>query len=192
MYIAIEGIDYVGKSTQVEALKKIYPEAIFTIEPGGTEIGEKIRDIVLYEKMDRLARMFLFLADRAEHAAKVLIPNKGKMIISDRSLISGVAYAYKSADWQLLMAINRLAVYEVKPDLCIILKIEDEQTLLKRMITKKPDEVEKEGLLYLLEVQDEIIEAASSLEIPCETIDAALPQSDITERIKELIDDYSA
>ena len=75
MYIAIEGIDTCGKSTQIEILKNKYPEFVFTKEPGGTNIGHTIRSIALNtHELDVRCRMFLFLADRAEHMQKIIIP----------------------------------------------------------------------------------------------------------------------
>jgi len=67
MYLAIEGIDTAGKSTQLDILNQKYKEAIFIKEPGGTKLGSKIRSIVLEgEASSKLAEMFLFLADRSE------------------------------------------------------------------------------------------------------------------------------
>ncbi|MEO1937666.1 MAG: dTMP kinase, partial [Sulfurimonas sp.] len=94
MYIAIEGIDTAGKSTQIAALQKHFPNAIITKEPGGTAIGAEIRSLVLSAKaQSKKAEFLLFLADRAEHIQEVIKPNLDKMIISDRSVVSGVAYA---------------------------------------------------------------------------------------------------
>ena len=95
MYIALEGIDTAGKSTQIQALSKKFPDAIITKEPGATEIGKEIREMLLSARVEsKKAEFLLFLADRAEHMLKVIEPNiNTKMIISDRSAVSGVAYA---------------------------------------------------------------------------------------------------
>ncbi|MDR2638271.1 MAG: dTMP kinase [Helicobacteraceae bacterium] len=191
MFVAIEGIDCAGKSTQIEELKKIYKDAIFTCEPGGTKIGEKIRDIALNGKMSALARAFLFLADRAEHSDSVLKPNEGKLIISDRSLISGIAYAWDDAPKESLKTINLLATRGIVPDLAILLAL-DMQTLQARMARQKPDEIEKRGAETLLGVQERLKDAAELLGVPLVPIDAVLPIEKITENIKELIDDYGA
>jgi len=100
MYIAIEGIDTAGKSTQIAALKEHFTDAIITKEPGATEIGKEIREMVLSAKAkSKKAEFLLFLADRAEHIKEVIEPNLDtKMIISDRSAISGVAYALIQGD----------------------------------------------------------------------------------------------
>ena len=94
MYAVIEGIDTAGKSTQLEILSKKYSDAIFTKEPGGTEVGLKLREMALNgEAKSKIAEMFLFLADRAEHIEEIIKPNSENMVISDRSVISGIAYA---------------------------------------------------------------------------------------------------
>ncbi|MDR1450840.1 MAG: dTMP kinase [Helicobacteraceae bacterium] len=191
MFVAIEGVDFAGKSAQIIELKKIYKEAAFTREPGGTEVGEKIRDIALGGKMGALCRMFLFLADRAEHAERVLAANEGKLIVSDRSLISGVAYAWDYAPKEDLKALNLLAARQIVPDLAILLEL-NAQTLQTRMARQKPDEIEKQGADALLAIQERLKDAAELLNVPLVPIDAVLPIEKITENIKELIDDYGA
>ncbi|MDR1911805.1 MAG: dTMP kinase, partial [Helicobacteraceae bacterium] len=165
MLVAIEGIDCAGKTSQIEELKKIYKEAIFTCEPGGTPIGDKIRDVALNAKMRELTRMFLFLADRAEHTELVLAPNADKLIISDRSLISGIAYAWDQAPQDTLKEINLLATRRIVPNLAILLQL-DAQTLQARMARQKPDEIEKRGIEALLAVQERLKDAAELLNIP--------------------------
>ncbi len=87
MYVVIEGIDTAGKSTQLEILKNKFPNAIFTKEPGGTALGIKLREMILSgEANSSLAEMFMFLADRAEHTQEIILKNKNKLIVSDRSV----------------------------------------------------------------------------------------------------------
>ena len=77
MYAVIEGIDTAGKSTQLELLKEKLPYAIFTKEPGGTPLGIKLRNMALDgEAKSKIAEMFLFMADRAEHIEEVIKNNK--------------------------------------------------------------------------------------------------------------------
>ncbi|OQU74052.1 dTMP kinase, partial [Helicobacter pylori] len=105
MYVALEGVDGAGKSTQVELLKTRFKNALFTKEPGGTKIGESLRRIALNENISELARAFLFLSDRAEHTESVIKPalKEKRLIISDRSLISGMAYSqFSSLELNLL------------------------------------------------------------------------------------------
>ena len=111
MYIAIEGIDTAGKSTQIECLKSLFPEAVYTKEPGGTPAGIEIRSMVLHgELKSKMAELLLFLADRAEHTESIILPNINSLIISDRSAVSGIAYAFvqKICDIETLVSLNIL------------------------------------------------------------------------------------
>ena len=82
MYVVVEGIDTAGKSTQLDLLQKKYSNAVFTKEPGGTDIGIKLRAMALNgEAKSPIAEMFLFLADRAEHIEEVIVTNKDNELI---------------------------------------------------------------------------------------------------------------
>ena len=99
MLINFEGVDGVGKSTQINLLKQAYPDAIITKEPGGTQLGQMIREYLMSSasKISGRAEIFLFLADRAEHYEKVLKPNYGNLILSDRSFVSRTVSAASDA-----------------------------------------------------------------------------------------------
>lgn len=182
MYIALEGIDTAGKSTQIANLKKIYPDAVFTKEPGATQAGIKIREIVLSgELRSKKAEFLLFLADRAEHIQEVVKPNQNKLIISDRSAISGVAYALVQGDIskEELVALNNFATDILYPQKAFLLKLTKEE-LSYRLSQKKLDGIEKRGIEYLLKIQDAIIEASKLLNIELISIDATKEIDEIT------------
>ncbi|MEA3498372.1 MAG: dTMP kinase [Campylobacterota bacterium] len=158
MYIIIEGIDTAGKSTQLDILKKNHPDAIFTKEPGGTDLGVKIREMVLNgEAKSKVAEMFLFLADRAEHSYEVVKQNKENIVISDRGFLSGIAYA-KSAPLEIAISLNIMALNGSFPDKIIILELTKEE-LEKRLSSKEQDSIEKRGSQYLLDIQSRMVEA---------------------------------
>ena len=186
MYIALEGIDTAGKSTQIELLKKDFPEAIFIKEPGFTEIGKKLREIIFHENISKKTELFLFLADRAETIEKVVKPNYNKLIISDRSVISGIAYAMEWFDFDMLVNLNKFATDSIFPNYVIILKLEKEE-LPKRLNQKEHDNIEKRGIDYLLKIQQNIINTCNRLEIPYLLLDASKPVEEINFRIKKAI-----
>ncbi len=168
MYIVVEGIDTCGKSTQIELLAKAYPQAIITKEPGATELGSKIRELVLYsDDLCPVTELLLFLADRSNHASAVIKPNLDRLIISDRSLISGMAYALasKKFDFEWLERLNRFAMQEIMPDAIILFKIKEE-TLNERLGGKDHDVIEQRGIQYMLNVQEQLEFVAGKLEIP--------------------------
>jgi dTMP kinase len=162
MYVIIEGIDTAGKSTQLEILKQKYPEAIFTKEPGGTDLGLQIRKMALSGiAKSKVAEMFLFLADRAEHSYEVIKQNKDNIVISDRGFLSGIAYA-KSAPLEIAISLNIMALNGVFPKKIIILELTKEE-LENRLSLKEQDSIEKRGSQYLLDIQTRMIEAINMI-----------------------------
>ncbi|TKI69945.1 dTMP kinase [Sulfurimonas crateris] len=185
MYIAIEGIDTAGKSTQIERLREHFKDAVITKEPGGTEIGKEIREMVLSTRAkSKRAEFLLFLADRAEHIKEVVEPNQGKLIISDRSAVSGVAYALvqKEIDKKDLVLLNNFATNGIYPSKIFLLKLSEDE-LRFRLSQKELDGIELRGVEYLLNIQEAIIEAAKLLDLELVTIDATRKIDTITSEI---------
>jgi len=185
MYIAIEGIDTAGKSTQIAALSKHFPNAVITKEPGGTAIGKEIREMVLSAKTkSKRAEFLLFLADRAEHVEEVVEPNLEKMIISDRSAVSGVAYALIQGDIgkKSLVELNNFATKGIYPQKVFLLRLTKEE-LEYRLSQKELDGIELRGSEYLLAIQEAIIEATKLLGLELVEIDATKSIEAITQDI---------
>ena len=188
MYVALEGIDTCGKSTQIAALREHFPQAIFTKEPGGSALGVTLRELILQahtssqpsaSHISKEAEFFLFLADRAEHIAKVIKPNLDRLIIADRSLISGIAYA---KDLPESSSINLLSTQGIVPDLCFVFVI-DKPSLQDRLSTKTQDAIEMRGLDYLLAIQKRIIHTAQNIAKHTIEIDATKDIAHITQEL---------
>jgi len=188
MYIAIEGVDTAGKSTQIELLKKDYPSALFLKEPGFTELGKKLREIIFNDDISKKAELFLFLADRAETNEKIIKPNLNKLIITDRSVISGIAYAMPFFDFDLLVNLNKFATNSFFPQFVIILKLEKED-LIQRISAKNQDNIEKRGIEYLLTIQENLIHTCNRLEIPYLLLNASSSIEEIHFRIKKAVNE---
>ncbi|WP_217583605.1 dTMP kinase [Helicobacter pylori] len=188
MYVVLEGIDGVGKSTQVGLLKARFKNALFTKEPGGTKIGESLRRIALNENISELARAFLFLSDRAEHIESVIKPalKEKRLIISDRSLISGMAYSQFSS-----LELNLLATQSVLPAKIILLVI-DKEGLKQRLSLKSLDKIENQGAEKLLHIQQKIKTHAYALreKFGCEVLelDAQKSVGDLHHQIAAFIE----
>ena len=185
MYIAIEGIDTAGKSTQIQGLREHFKDAVITKEPGGTEVGKEIREIVLSARaQSKKAEFLLFLADRAEHIKEVVEPNRDKLIISDRSAVSGVAYALvqKEIDKKDLVSLNDFATGGIYPSKIFLLRLTKEE-LVFRLSQKELDGIELRGVEYLLNIQEAIIEAAKLLGLELVILDATKKIDDITSEI---------
>ena len=192
MYVIFEGIDGAGKSTQIARLAAAYPQAIMTKEPGGTKLGENLREILLKENgLDKRTEILLFLADRAEHFGKIIKPNSNKMILSDRGFVSGMAYALAGGNFSFeeLLNLNKFALQGNFPQKIVFFKA-DESTLRSRLGSRaQMDGIEARGFSYLLRVQDAMEEILQKLDIRYVTIGAALDEEKITNLIKEFIND---
>jgi dTMP kinase len=135
LFITFEGLEGCGKTTQAKMLfdfliKQKIP-SIYTKEPGGTKIGDKIRKILLDQKndgMDYKSEMLLFLASRAENVRLIILPalEEGKVVISDRFYDSTTAYqGYgRGIDLKIVKHLNSLVVGKAIPDLTFILDID--------------------------------------------------------------------
>lgn len=191
MYIAIEGVDTAGKSTQIEQLCECYSDAIITKEPGATSIGREIREMVLSARtQSKKAEFLLFLADRAEHIKEVIEPNiDTEMIISDRSAVSGIAYALVQGEisTQEIVALNNFATNGIYPEKVFLLRLSKEE-LEYRLSQKILDGIELRGSEYLLKIQDALIEASKLLGLELILIDATKSREEITQEILNNLD----
>lgn len=144
LFIVLEGPDGCGKTTQfrrlVTELRKQGYEVVETREPGGTSMGDRVRQILLDGKTPcstRLGEIFLFCAQRQEHLAQIILPaiQEGKIVVSDRFSPSTVAYQGCTSDepgfLEMVIQLDEVARGGVKPDLCLILWV-DAETGLKR------------------------------------------------------------
>lgn len=132
-FITFEGVDGSGKSTQIGRLKSFLEskghKVVLTREPGGTEIGEKIRHIILdtsNDKMTYMTEAFLYAASRAQHVEQIIKPavDTGQIVICDRFVDSSIAYqGYGRELGDSVAIINQYAVGEYTPDLTFLMKV---------------------------------------------------------------------
>ncbi len=143
MLIAFEGIDGSGKTTQAkklyEYLKSKGKEVSLYREPGSTEIGEKIRDILLCHCMDERTELLLFEAARSCLVSEKIIPDlkAGRTVILDRFTLSTLAYqGYgKGIELETIKTLNEFATRGIKPDIVFLLDLPVEEAL-KRLKNK--------------------------------------------------------
>lgn len=152
-FISFEGIDGSGKSTQINRLADFLSgqgyEVVLTREPGGTEIGEKIRSIILDPQNTAMADMteaFLYAASRAQHVREVIMPavESGRIVICDRFIDSSIAYqGYGRGLGDCIEEINRYAVHGCMPDMTFLMKIGTDVSS-GRISGRSPDRIEME------------------------------------------------
>lgn len=168
--IAFEGIEGSGKSTQA---KKIYNflkqnkiPTILTYEPGGTSIGNQIRDILLSTKnrnMYNKTELLLYLASRAQHVYEKIIPElaKGKVIITDRFSLSSMAYqgAARGISYKIVYQFNKFAANGIDPDLTILVDLPVKIGMARKInrTNKNLDRIEKEKIEFHQKIRDAYI-----------------------------------
>lgn len=154
-FLTVEGLDGSGKGTQIErlsdALDRWGYEVVHTREPGGTPIGEKIREILLDKgnmAMADVTEALLYAASRAQHVREKILPAVagGKVILCDRYLDSSVAYQGGGRQLGIdeVLQINAPAVEGAKPDLTVYLDIDHRESLKRRCAVSEPDRMEME------------------------------------------------
>jgi len=199
MLITIEGIDGAGKSVQAkllyEALLKQCKSVLLTKEPGGSQFGNKIRNLLMEEDLDETEKLFLFLADRAFHMRNVVLPydQAGVIVITDRFHDSTVAYQdilHDRIDDITRDDLRSLACREWEPDLTVYLEL-PVQTAIERCQSRgnnnKLDVLDAE---YLIKVQDRYENSFGRGYCPVLRIDAQPSINEVHENIMKEIMPY--
>jgi dTMP kinase len=172
LFITFEGIDGVGKSTQLELLQSWLEESgrevVRTLEPGGTDLGQEIRHLLLHRKGDvsPRAEALLYAADRAHHVATKIRPalEAGKVVLSDRYFDSSVAYqgAARELDVQEVLNISLWAVGNLVPDLTVLLDLDAEAAIARRSKTGvEPDRLEREKVDFFERARNQFLDLAA-------------------------------
>ena len=161
-FITFEGIDGCGKSTQarllLEYMNKSGVETILVREPGGTNISESIREILLHSSSGQMGdrtESLLMTASRAQLTQEVIIPNmdQGKFVIADRYSDSTLAYqgGGRNLDIEWLIELNNYATFTLLPDITFFVDIRSEETL--RRLDNNKDRIEGEGIEFQARVR---------------------------------------
>lgn len=158
-FITIEGTDGSGKSTQIGLIKKYLEgkghDVVLTREPGGTNISEKIRNIILdtgNAEMGDMTEMLLYASARAQLVSEIIKPavDGGKIVICDRFVDS--SYAYQSfgrgIDLKVVEDTNRIAMDGVEPDITFFFDLDPEIAMKRRRNASVADRIEKEKMEF--------------------------------------------
>ncbi|MBQ7702974.1 MAG: dTMP kinase [Firmicutes bacterium] len=196
LFITVEGPDGSGKSTQVANIKKFFEDrgmdVVLSREPGGTMIGERIRNIILdkdFKEMDPMTEAMLYAASRSQHVAQVIAPalNEGKVVVCDRFVDSSLAYqGFGRNLGEPVAVINSYAVRGYMPDVTFLMKLDP--AVGKHRIEEsraEQDRLEQEKLAFHKRVYEGFLELEKQHPERIVGIDASLPM----DRIRDLIYD---
>lgn len=196
-FISFEGVDGSGKSTQISKLKE-YLEAngyqvVLSREPGGTDIGEQIRSVILDPKnegMTAVTEALLYAASRAQHVHDVIVPavEAGKIVICDRFVDSSIAYQqYGRELGECVRIINGYAIDGCMPDLTFLLKVKPDVGG-DRIGSREKDRIELEDRSFHEAVYQGYESLQEEFAERIVGIDAARSVEEIFAEIKEHMD----
>ena len=195
LFITFEGIDGCGKTTQAMLTFRYLIARGYDVhilrEPGSTEVAERIRDILLNNKLSIESRteLLLYEAARAEVTIKEIAPllEKGKIVLCDRFYDSTTAYqGYgRKLDIRMVKTVNRIAVGNISPHLTFLFDIDIKAAQARRK--GKPDRLESQSTAFFNRVRKGFLEIARKERRRIKVIDGSQSVDDIFEQLKKIL-----
>lgn len=199
-FITFEGIDGVGKTTQIklaaQRLTELGQKVVITREPGGTAIAERVRNIVLDPTLQLSVRTeaLLFMASRSEHVEQIIKPAliAGKTVLCDRFCDStfvyqGLTQGLKVEDLTDLKALNLQATGGILPDLTIVLDADPQQLLQRRNERGVADRFENKGLAFQENLRQGFLTLAAAEPKRIKIVNALGSVEEVGEKILAII-----
>ena len=208
-FIVLEGIDGCGKTTQLQALREWLPNSglmppgarlIVTREPGGTALGQALRELLLLHPPDAvrpepITELLIYAADRAQHVATVIRPalDRGDWVLCDRFTGSTAAYqGYgRGLDLEAIYALESIATsdtpFSLQPDLTLWLDVPLAESFRRRG-GRPADRIEGEGEEFLARVEDGFLELAVQRDWVC--VNADQPVAEVTTTCRNIITNF--
>ncbi|MBD8023409.1 dTMP kinase [Microbacterium gallinarum] len=198
LFITFEGGDGAGKTTQASLLEDWLTDAgrpvVRTREPGGTEVGTLIRDIVLHHRGEVAPRAeaLLYAADRAHHVETVVRPalERGDVVIQDRYLDSSIAYqgAGRVLGRDEVRDLSLWATAGLLPDLTVLLDLDPTVARQRLDADEKPfDRLEAERETFHVRVREEFLALAAAEPARFLVLDATLPAAELTAAVRDRV-----
>lgn len=193
-FITFEGVDGAGKSTHIaqfaDALRARGKTVISTREPGGTPLGEKLRELLLHERMHLETEALLMFAARREHIAEVIAPAlaRGDWVISDR--FTDASFAYQGGGRQLPLArLETLAHWvhaDLQPDLTLLFDVPLSVARERLSQSRTLDKFEQEEEAFFERVRAVYLERAARFPQRIRVIDATRAMDDVSRELAQL------
>ncbi len=194
-FITLEGMDGAGKSTHISNIIQILQaqghEVISTREPGGTALGEKLRELLLHENMHPETETLLMFAARREHIDRVISPAlvRGAYILSDR--FTDATYAYqcgaKGVPASKIQLLEQWVQADIQPDITLLFDVPVEVSLDRLATARSPDKFERENAEFFTRIRHAYLQRAIENPARFRVIDANKPLEEVKKTVEDII-----
>ena len=194
-FITLEGMDGAGKSTHIPNIINILQargcEVVSTREPGGTALGERLRELLLHEPMHAETETLLMFAARREHIAAVIGPAlaRGAYVLSDR--FTDATYAYQcGAKGVLATKIQILEQWvqsELQPDITLLFDVPVEVSMQRLAATRVPDKFEREDADFFSRIRQAYLQRAQENPTRFRVIDASVALTEVVANVEAIL-----
>jgi dTMP kinase len=194
-FITLEGMDGAGKSTHIPHILDHFRarglEVVSTREPGGTSLGERLREILLHEAMHPETEALLMFAARREHISEVIEPAlaRGAYVVSDR--FADASYAYqcggRGVDFEKMRLLEQWALNDLQPDITLLFDVPVNVSLQRLAKARSPDKFEQEGADFFTRIRDAYLRRAQQYPHRFRIINSDQPLEDVIKSLDRII-----
>jgi dTMP kinase len=194
-FITLEGMDGAGKSTHISGiiatLQARGHEVVSTREPGGTALGERLRELLLHESMHAETETLLMFAARREHIASVIAPAlaRGAYVLSDR--FTDATYAYqcgaKGVEADKVQLLEQWVQGDLQPDVTLLFDVPVEVSMKRLANAREPDKFERENADFFTRIRNAYLQRANENPKRFRVIDANRPLDEVKQSVEDII-----
>ena len=194
-FITLEGMDGAGKSTHIASINANLQdrghEVVSTREPGGTALGERLRELLLHEDMHAETETLLMFAARREHIAKVILPalNRGAYVLSDR--FTDATYAYqcgaKGVAASKIQVLESWVQDDLQPDITLLFDVPVEVSIQRLANARAPDKFERENADFFTRIRSAYLQRAQENPERFRVIDASKSLDKVKQSVEKIL-----
>lgn len=195
LFITLEGMDGAGKSTHIPTILQLLAgrgrEVVSTREPGGTPLGETLRELLLHQEMHVDTESLLMFAARAEHLQQVILPalQRDAIVLSDR--FTDASYAYqcgaRGLPLQKMQQLERWVQGSLQPDVTLLFDVPVEVSFQRLAGARTPDKFEAQGAAFFARLREQYLARAAQFPQRFRVIDANRSLEEVKKSVEEII-----
>lgn len=194
-FITLEGMDGAGKSTHIptiiELLESRGVEVVSTREPGGTALGESLREILLHQTMHAETEALLMFAARREHIAQVIAPAlaRGAYVVSDRFTDASFAYQCggRGIDTAKMRILEKWVQESLQPDMTLLFDVPVEVSVARLAGARSPDKFERESADFFTRIRNAYLQRAAESPHRFQVIDSNRDLNSVKKSVEDII-----